>query len=55
VSSASLLHDIPEKCASYNLFTIEEAGDGWNISMLTRRLQAGGDFDETHQKLIAPS
>lgn len=54
VSSASLLHTQPEKCASYNLFTIEENGDGWSITMLTRRLESEGQFHETHQ-ILTPS
>lgn len=53
VSSASLLHDMPEKCASYNLFTVEETGDDWSISMLTRRIASNGQFYETHQDLCA--
>jgi 3',5'-cyclic AMP phosphodiesterase CpdA len=53
VSSASLLRDMPEKCASYNLFTIEENGAGWAIEMLTRRLDLQGQFSETNQSLIA--
>lgn len=52
VSSASLLHKRPEKCASYNLFEIEERGSDWTISMLTRRLDPEGRFHETRQNLI---
>lgn len=55
VSSASLLHARREKCASYNLFTIEENGDSWTISMLTRRLDSEGQFHETYQSLIPPT
>jgi 3',5'-cyclic AMP phosphodiesterase CpdA len=53
VSSASLLHAQPEKSASYNLFTIEEIRDRWEISMLTRRLDTTGQFQETLQSLSA--
>lgn len=51
VSSASLMRGTPEQCASYNLLNIEETRAGWDISMLTRRLNAKGEFDETRRKL----